>query len=200
MIGAVAIAQAAIPDNGGTIHGCYQKESGDLRVVDDPSTCSNAETSLSWSQTGPQGPTGPTGATGPQGIQGPPGTNDLFASHNRASVVQDENSEVVGLSNLPVGTYLIRATVNIQQFDCEFFCSDPFVRCFFVDQNGEFLNGYNVVFAEAAYHRQVIYPLTAIRTFSTATNTIRVLCNSDDDAKAFGEITALKVTPAGVKP
>jgi len=77
-LAAGGVAWATIPDSGGVIHACYQKNSGQLRVID-PSTgdsCSNAEKSLSWSQTGPtgpQGPQGPQGAQGPQGSQGPSG-------------------------------------------------------------------------------------------------------------------------------
>jgi hypothetical protein len=69
------IAYATIPDSGGTIHGCYQKNSGQLRVVD-PSpgdSCSASERPLDWSQVGPQGPQGPAGPQGPTGDTGPRG-------------------------------------------------------------------------------------------------------------------------------
>jgi hypothetical protein len=79
----VAVVQAAIPDPSGVIHACY-RANGNLRLVD-KSSCTSAETALTWNQTGPQGPAGapgsagtpgpqgtrPQGATGPQG---PPGT------------------------------------------------------------------------------------------------------------------------------
>jgi hypothetical protein len=55
------------------IHGCYLDRIGTLRVID-PSTgerCALFETSIGWSQTGPQGPAGPQGAAGPQGPAGP---------------------------------------------------------------------------------------------------------------------------------
>ena len=90
------IAYATIPDSGGVIHGCYNKENGRLRVIDtspggsqssqngdhgqsgnektsDLGGCGSNETALNWNQTGPQGPKGDTGATGPAGPQGPPG-------------------------------------------------------------------------------------------------------------------------------
>jgi hypothetical protein len=56
-----AIAVGAIPDSGGVIHGCYQKRSGRLRVID-PATgqlCTRHESELSWNQRGPQGNPGP---------------------------------------------------------------------------------------------------------------------------------------------
>ena len=84
-------AFAAIPDSSGIINGCYQKNVGNLRVIDTSAgdSCRPSEVAISWSQTGPQGPkgdTGPTGpqgpkgdtgATGPQGVQGVPGTVGL---------------------------------------------------------------------------------------------------------------------------
>jgi hypothetical protein len=79
-----AVALAAIPDSSGEIHGCYQKNVGNLRVIDPSAgdTCRPPEIALTWSQTGPQGPVGPvgpqgpkgdTGATGPQGPKGDTG-------------------------------------------------------------------------------------------------------------------------------
>jgi len=74
-LAAGGVAYATIPDSGGVIHGCYQKNEGQLRVID-PSTggaCRSSENALSWSQTGPQGPQGPEGPQGPQGPQGTQG-------------------------------------------------------------------------------------------------------------------------------
>ena len=69
------VALAAIPGSGGVINGCYQKNVGNLRVIDPASgdSCRPSEIPISWSQTGPTGAQGPTGATGPQGPQGPKG-------------------------------------------------------------------------------------------------------------------------------
>ena len=51
------VAFAAIPDSSGTIHACYQKGNGNLRVVESDE-CRGGESSLSWSQSGPSGGTG----------------------------------------------------------------------------------------------------------------------------------------------
>jgi hypothetical protein len=68
------VAWATIPGADGVIHGCYQKEEGILRVVDDADpTCRPSEVAISWSQTGPQGVPGPQGPAGPTGPQGPQG-------------------------------------------------------------------------------------------------------------------------------
>jgi len=60
------IAYAAIPDTAGVIHGCYKRNNGTLRVIDDAVTqCDNSETPIQWSQTGPQGIPGPQGSPAP---------------------------------------------------------------------------------------------------------------------------------------
>jgi hypothetical protein len=74
-------ALAAIPGSNGVIDGCYQKNVGNLRVIDTSAgdSCRPSEIPISWSQTGPQGatgaqgPKGDTGATGPTGPTGPQG-------------------------------------------------------------------------------------------------------------------------------
>ncbi len=69
------VAWAAIPDSSGVIHGCYQRDHGQLRLIDTDQnqSCNPSEVPIQWSQTGPQGQPGPQGAQGPQGQQGPQG-------------------------------------------------------------------------------------------------------------------------------
>ena len=64
--GAVA-AYASIPDSGQVIHGCYQRESGQLRVIDTDrgQSCRPSERALDWNQQGPKGAPGPPGPPGP---------------------------------------------------------------------------------------------------------------------------------------
>lgn len=70
-----AAGYAAIPDSAGVIHGCYQKNVGNLRVIDPTSgdRCRRPEIAVSWNHTGPRGPRGATGDTGPQGPKGDKG-------------------------------------------------------------------------------------------------------------------------------
>jgi hypothetical protein len=59
-----AVAGAAIPDSDdGEIHGCYQKNQGQLRVIDAQAgqACRPSEEPLVWNQEGVQGETGPRG-------------------------------------------------------------------------------------------------------------------------------------------
>jgi hypothetical protein len=74
VIGAVAavaagVSYAAVPGGNGVISGCYDKQSGQLRVTDtqtnQPKGCSAKEAALDWNQRGPQGPQGPEGPPGP---------------------------------------------------------------------------------------------------------------------------------------
>jgi hypothetical protein len=71
--GSVTYAVADI-GGGGVINGCYKSQNGQLRVID-PATdsCLPSEKSISWSQSGPQGPPGPQGPAGPQGPKGDTG-------------------------------------------------------------------------------------------------------------------------------
>jgi hypothetical protein len=67
LVAGAGVAAGAIPDSGGTIHGCYTKTGGILRVVDtdrNQHCISAVENDISWGQRGPQGDTGPAGTTG----------------------------------------------------------------------------------------------------------------------------------------
>lgn len=99
-------AYASIPDSSGVIHGCYNKGSGSLRVIDTSvSTCHGGATPLDWSQTGPQGP------QGPQGPAGPAGATHAWAATSASVVAPSDPNELLGIdivsvSNLPPGNYV----------------------------------------------------------------------------------------------
>ena len=64
LLAVAAVAGAAIPDSDdGEIHGCFQKNQGQLRVIDAQAgqSCRPSEESLVWNQEGVQGETGPRG-------------------------------------------------------------------------------------------------------------------------------------------
>lgn len=128
IVGIVAVtsgsaAFAAIPDGNGVIHGCYDNQSGQLRIYDSdtnaPKGCGSKETSLSWNQQGPQGvpgpqgPKGDTGDPGPQGAPGPqgePGPSDAYVHRAADPVTLSSNAETVVTSlDLPAGKYVISA-------------------------------------------------------------------------------------------
>jgi type VI secretion system secreted protein Hcp len=73
-----AVAIAAIPGSDGTIKACYvttgTPPSGALRIIDESASCGASEATLTWNQTGPQGPPGPQGDPGPPGDSGSGGS------------------------------------------------------------------------------------------------------------------------------
>ncbi|PWU25229.1 MAG: hypothetical protein C5B48_02340 [Candidatus Rokuibacteriota bacterium] len=77
------VAFAAIPDSTGTVHGCFQKNSGDLRVVNSQSECRTNESSIDWAQ---QGPGTGIGVRAYAHVHGD-GTLDPAKSRNVAAVV-----------------------------------------------------------------------------------------------------------------
>jgi hypothetical protein len=84
LIGLTApMVYAAIPDANGVIHGCYNANNGNTRIIDTAtSSCRNPEVAVQWGQQGPSGPvglTGPQGEQGPAGPQGPAGTALAYA-------------------------------------------------------------------------------------------------------------------------
>jgi hypothetical protein len=50
--------QSPAQDGEDVIHGCVNIKNGNLRVVSSPDQCRQLETSISWNQTGPEGPQG----------------------------------------------------------------------------------------------------------------------------------------------
>ncbi len=96
-----AVGVAAIPDSDGVINGCYQKNVGNLRVIDPTAgdECRKPEIAIQWSQTGPQGPAGPqgpkgdTGATGPKGDTGATGAQGPVGATGPAGAKGDTGAQ-----------------------------------------------------------------------------------------------------------
>jgi hypothetical protein len=72
-----SVAWATIPNAAGVINGCYRTslddEKGQLRLVDDPSSCRSNETAIHWNREGAPGAAGLSGAQGPPGDKGDSG-------------------------------------------------------------------------------------------------------------------------------
>lgn len=68
-------ALASIPAANGVINACFNDTNGNVRIVDDPSSCREHEVAISWNQQGAPGPPGPQGPPGPAGPQGPVGAD-----------------------------------------------------------------------------------------------------------------------------
>ncbi len=123
------VSYASIPDAAGVIHGCYTNDSPHtLRVLDTARTptCPRGTTAISWNQTGPQGEPGPAGtagaagtpgAPGPAGTPGTPGATGATGPAGAPSsavtaVLPAGESTGTETLTLPLGTYLIRATIQ----------------------------------------------------------------------------------------
>jgi hypothetical protein len=111
---AAGIAYATIPDGNGTIHGCYRKSGGALRVVDKAViNCASNETSLSWNvqgmpgAQGPQGPSGQQGQQGPEGPRGPAGPGFTGFEVVTNTVQSGDSAFVLSIADCPPGKRVI---------------------------------------------------------------------------------------------
>lgn len=121
-------AWAAIPGPEGIIHGCYNKRTGALRVIDTAAhgKCKRGESELNWMEVGPPGPRGGGGQRGPRGEKGPPGTSGTngglsaayTASESAAVPLSAAQAKVLTLE-LPAGDYAVTASVEIANEDAK---------------------------------------------------------------------------------
>ena len=96
------VAGAAIPDSDDDeIHACYQKNQGQLRVIDaeEGAECRSSEDPLVWNQTGPQGEPGPRGPS------------DAFSRfHDAEEPVPDSLDTMLELE-VPDGRFAVTGTI-----------------------------------------------------------------------------------------
>ncbi len=122
MLVAGGIAYASIPGPDGVIHGCYNTNKGDLRVIDPSSSkkslssCGQDETTLNWNQTGPTGARGPTGPS------------DGWDGQASGTVPAYPGSVVLsgGATGIPAGSYLISGQVDADRLGT----GSAEIRCF----------------------------------------------------------------------
>jgi hypothetical protein len=72
VIGMLVVTSPNCQGANNVFYGCYQKNNGQLRIVEKPSECRASEIPISWNQVGPQGPRGLQGPQGPEGPSGVP--------------------------------------------------------------------------------------------------------------------------------
>jgi hypothetical protein len=215
---AAGVAYGSIPDSSGVIHGCYLKSGGSLRVIDSASKCSSNETSVNWNQQGPagpqgpQGPTGPTGPAGPAGSQGPAGpqgpkgdtglqgpagtsgTSHVYYATNSFDVTADLDvtpNLVVGLSDLPAGSYLVESTLRSEYAAGETTGSDGFC---YLAKNGSGVGSSTGSSGDGIqfdfFHGLALTAVVAVG----GSDTVAVYCNnSGTPIEVDGNMAALKV-------
>jgi hypothetical protein len=173
---AAGIAYATIPDGGGVIHGCYQKNQGTLRVIDtgQAQTCSSSEAPLNWSQTGPKG------QQGPQGPQGPSGSSHAYSDYNStAETLLSPSSRTITSLNLPAGDYVVWATGSVVENSLvDTSGSDYNVKCALDDPDDTAVTASE---ASADLNYEDAVPYTLVDTMSLPTGgTITVDCTTEN--------------------
>lgn len=105
----------AASSTGGTIHACYKRHGGALRIA---GRCKRGERRLSWNQIGPSGAAGLKGAkgangkNGAQGLAGPAGPSDVYAAGEATGTLGSEYLPF-GTLSVPAGSYLIEAKATL---------------------------------------------------------------------------------------
>jgi hypothetical protein len=204
-LAAGGVAYASIPDSSGVIHGCYLPGIGLLRVYDPQSAifhkCGPKEKQLDWNQVGPAGPAGPSGLsgaagpTGPQGPkgdtgpQGPAGADGLSHGYYATNTYTVDNISmqiVVGLSDLPAGTYAVFATLRNGGPD-DAYCE--------LDKKSSSVTGVANTLMETSHARTVTGVVT-----TGGSDVVAVYCASSqpditlfNSSEIFGSITAIKL-------
>jgi hypothetical protein len=107
----------AATGTGSTIHACYKKHGGALRLA---THCRRGESAVSWSRVGPTGRRGPAGQAGKTGASGASGTSgargatgatgpsDVYAAGTAFKALTTSGVSYGQLS-LPAGSYLLQA-------------------------------------------------------------------------------------------
>jgi hypothetical protein len=174
------IAYANIPDANGVIHGCYKTTQGTLRIVDTDKaqSCSNSETPLDWSQTGPQGPAGPTGPSDVWSVDG-------YGAGLKSVPVVPASNDLATTPTLPAGSYVVEAETEVNSiggFYTNYFC--------------DLVDSSNNVYQDtrATSSDWLTIPVQAVVTLASPV-TISLSCQaSQGSAEAFNwKLSAIKV-------
>src|SRR5262245_32956451 len=121
-------ALATIPGGGGVVNGCYDKDTGKLRVIDSATaSCKAGESPLNWNLVGPQGPAGPAGpagAPGRDGAAGPQGPAGPAANPGYVTVLSQRYDvgpfgTVTATANCPAGKRAIGGGYSKWSFDID---------------------------------------------------------------------------------
>jgi hypothetical protein len=199
----VALAAVTLPftGDGNTIAGCYS--SGGAVKVRTPAepVCPRGYAPLEWGVTGPQGAQGPQGPQGSQGPAGPPGPagsgHAYFAENARRITVETQGTEeLVGLSELPAGTYMAWFTVYINDgFEGLEGGNTNFVRCVLAASGADVADAMSVMDEESAgsFDRGALSGVAVATLPANGTLIVRCGKRLGDPPLAHGRIAALRV-------
>ncbi len=153
------IAYATIPASDGTINGCYRTAGGDnqgqLRIVDNASSCRSNETAIQFNQQGVAGPAGPPGPSSAQSVS--------------PSFVRLSGRTTVGTMTVDAGAYAIQAKTVVADDAGE----SVYVFCF-LDANNPADEDTSATMVGTGSARQTV-ALQLTHTFTSA-GTITLSC------------------------
>ncbi|MDQ6776851.1 MAG: hypothetical protein M3071_11705 [Actinomycetota bacterium] len=187
--GAYAAVGNPFVSTGGTIQGCVKH--GALDIVKVGKRCPKGTTSLSFSQTGPQGKPGGQGAAGAAAAYfAYSGTSTVPLSSPVATTVP-----VLSKSGLPAGTYAITAKVNLTAVDAHPGTTSQ-VSCQLVDVpasgaivgDSDFWTPTTSALIGGSFEAQTTLPL-AFDLTTTKTSTVTVQCNDVENNNATASFT-----------
>jgi hypothetical protein len=209
--GSFAAAASSIPDDGGVIHGCYQKNKGSVRVVQSAAECNPSEVLISWNQKGPKGDKGDKGEQGIQGEQGlqgvpgeqgqkgdkgdpgaagapgAPGATDAYIGRGSGTILNGE-FQVVASVTIPPGSYVLHAKASVTPSDDD---DESFGDCGFI--NGD---SVHLEFNDTKPLSDAI-SLLDVGTFG-ATATIEVFCTQAGNAWVVSDVVIVAVKVGAV--
>jgi hypothetical protein len=186
-IAAGSTAYAAIPDGGGVIHACYNKNSGAVRVTDtdtnSPAGCSTKEKPLQWNQQGPKGDRGPSNA---------------YATYTGGKLLPAGGALTqVASRTVPPGNYVLSA-------NAEAYASGPNippseVKCLLQASNGstvDYAEAWGNVSSDSSKLVVTLTPNFATDILANTGGTVSLVCESQSPYAAFASyvhVTALQV-------
>jgi len=189
LVGALAalalgsFAWAAIPDNGGMIHGCYKKDSGAVRVYDssppNPKVCTSKEGPLDWSQQGP--------------------SEAYFNPSSVMSFISDTSwpGSYVTSTSVPQGSYVFMANAVGKPFGANSPQHQIFCRLVAHDNESGYdywTNSRGTVASTAFGETVAPMTLSVARTFGSQGGTVTLRCIAPVDSQVESNVlTALQV-------
>jgi len=194
----VALAAVTLPftGDGNTIAGCYS--SGGALKVRTPAepTCPKGYTPLEWGVTGQQGAQGPQGPQGPAGPAGAAGHGYIAENARRITAEHEGTQELVGLSELPAGNYLVWFTAYINDAFQGLDGGDTnFLRCILNAGGVDDVSVLSVMDEESAgsFDRGALSAVTAVTLPANGALLVRCGKRLGDPPLAHGRIVALRI-------